>query len=812
MQRQTFNAGWRVQPGITGPFDFFHGAKAQTQEVNLPHDAMIFEPRDPACESGAQTGFYPTKSYTYLKAFAVPADWAGDTVLLEFQGVMQKSMVYLNGEFLGGHSCGYTGFTVDLTPYLRPGVENELKVLAIGQEKASRWYSGMGIYRDVYLWRGRDVYLKPNGVNVITECADRESAAVRLEMSLENRLSRPKNIRVKFRLLSPEGAAAAEDWACAILAPRETSVLTQRLAVDNPRLWSPEHPELYTWQAELWEDDTLLDSGEGACGIRTLQVDARHGLRINGETVKLRGACIHHDHGVIGAAGFYDAEVFKMQGLKAAGFNAIRSAHHPAGEALLAACDRVGILVMDELADMWNDPKNPNDYSLDFRRDWEDAARAMTEKDMNHPSVVLYSTGNEIPEISRLQGAAAHRRIARRLRELDPTRFTTCGINGFLAVSDLLTGQMKQQDQGESAGSEGLNAFMGSSERDGMDAFSSGDMLTERLEPTVSAVDVVGYNYLTARHELEHLRHPQRVVVGSETFPPEIGTLWPIVEKNAHVIGDFTWTGWDYLGEAGIGIFHYGETRGQGWYPDRLAYCGDISLNAYRRPASFLREIAYGLRKAPYIAVQRPERYGESFDKNSWKYIDALPCWTYPGLEGKPVKVYVLAQAQEVELFINGRSLGRKKVGESEPLTAVYELEYEPGELKAAAYQNGAVMEESAIVTVGEACALRVKASQETLKPIEGLCFLTVDLVDEGGRVNLREEKEVTVKVEGAGTLLGFGSGAPSTEGGYQDAAWPTFDGRVMAVVRAGEPGEITVTFSALGCQDVVRKLTVAAQ
>lgn len=811
MRRQKFNTGWRVQPGVTGPFDQLHGSLPQGEEALLPHDAMILEPRDPACESGAQTGFYPTRSYTYQKDFPVPADWAGDRVLLEFQGVMQKAMVYLNGEFLGGHSYGYTGFTVDLTPSLRPGGVNRLKVLAIGQERASRWYTGMGIYRDVYLWRGRDIYLPPHGVKAVTECADRESATVRLEMALENRLPTPKTVRVRFRLLDPEGAPAGEDWAWAVLAPEGSSLLTQRLVLDAPRLWSPDHPDLYTWQAELWEGESLLDREEGSCGLRTLQVDARHGLRLNGETVKLRGACIHHDHGVIGAASFYDGEEFKMRGLKAAGFNAVRSAHHPAGEALLEACDRVGILVMDELSDMWNEPKNPHDFGLDFARDWESAARAMVEKDQNHPCVVLYSTGNEIPEISRAQGAWTHSRIAARLRELDPTRFTTCGINGFLAVSDLLPeGEEQENPQGESAGSEALNQVMGG--QDSMDGFSVSPLLTERLEPTVSSVDVVGYNYLTARHELEHRRHPQRVVVGSETFPPEIGALWPIVEKNPHVIGDFTWTGWDYLGEAGIGIFHYGEAKGQGWYPDRLAYCGDISLNGFRRPASYLREIAYGLRKAPYIAVERPERYGEGFDKNNWKYIDALPCWTYPGFEGKPVKVYVLAPAGEVELFLNGRSLGRKTVGEAGPLTAVFQLEYQPGELRAAACRDGALAEETVLSTAGPACALQVEASREAIQAGEGLCFLTVDLADREGRVNRREEKPVTVKVEGAGTLLGFGSGAPSAEGSYQDRVWPTFDGRVMAVVRAGqEPGEIRVTFSAPGCADEVRTIRVTA-
>lgn len=813
MKKQLFNTGWKLQKGILGPFEQFFGAKAPEKEVTLPHDAMIEEKRDPACESGTQTGFYPTKSYTYLKELDVPADWDGDTVLLEFEGVMQKAMVYLNGEFLGGHSYGYTGFTVDLTPSLRCGQKNLLKVLAIGQEKASRWYTGMGIYRDVYLWRGKDVFFPPRPVQVTTEAIENGYATVRLDIQVENKLSRYQQARVNLRLTAPDGVTAAEEWAAVTLGPGETSRFPQRLTVENPKLWSPEHPDLYTWKVELWDGDTLLDSAEGPCGIRTLRLDARRGLQINGETVKLRGACVHHDNGVIGAVSLYDAEVYKLKGLKAAGFNAIRCAHHPAGEALLRACDTVGILVMDELADMWNDPKNPHDFSLDFAARWEDEVSYMTKKDYNHPCVVLYSTGNEIPEIGNRQGTAMQRKIAWKFRESDSTRFTTCAINGYLAVSDAILSNREnheKKDQTGTGGNEALNDVMGGSEQELLDNLSVSPLLTGRVEPAVGSVDVAGYNYLTARHELEHQNHPHRVVVGSETFPPEIGTLWPIVEQNGHVIGDFTWTGWDYLGEAGIGIFHYGEIKGQGWYPDRLAYCGDITLNGYRRPVSYLREIAFGLRKAPAIAVERLEVYGKQFDKNNWKYVDALDSWTYPGWEGKPAKVYVLAQAEEVELFLNGRSLGRKPVGKEAPLTAIFELTYEPGELKAVAYQDGEVIGESSVSTAGEAAALQVEVSQEVLAPVEGLSFLTVDLVDQDGRPNRRAEKEISVTVEGAGTLLGFGSGAPSTEGSYQSTTWPTFDGRVMAAVRAGEkPGKIKVTFSAPGCPDVRKVLIV---
>lgn len=812
MKKALFNHDWIVRQGVQDPFSALFRGAAPGKHITLPHDAMIEEDRNPACESGTQSGFYPAKSYTYTKTFTAPADWQGKRTLIEFEGVMQRAMVYLNGEFLGGHDYGYTGFTVDLTPYLRYGKENQLKVLALGREKASRWYSGMGIYRDVYLWQGGDIYIKQNSLKVTIEAVEDGYALLGVNGRAVNQNAQPKLVELR---LSIDGAAPLSAMLC--LAPGENCFF-QRITVDSPALWSPDSPKMYDCKAELYEDETLLDAEAARFGIRTLQLDARQGLRINGKTVKLRGACIHHDNGIIGCTNLYDAERFRMEQLKAAGFNAIRSAHHPAGPSLLRACDDVGILVMDELSDMWNEPKNPHDFGLDFAKDWENAAAEMVQKDYNHPSVVLYSTGNEVPEIGRAQGYIQHRAIVEKIKSLDPTRYTTCGINGFLAVSDALGSMMEQQKEetihagAAGAGSEALNSMMGAAQWEQTDKFSESPLLTQRLEPTVSSVDVAGYNYLTARHVLEHENHPDRVVVGSETFPPEIGRLWPIVEENPHVIGDFTWTGYDYLGEAGIGIPHYGEVTAQGMFPDRLAYCGDIDLNAARRPVSFLREIAFGLRKEPYIAVHRPEVFGKQFDPNNWKYFDSLHSWTYPGQEGRPTRVYVLADCDEVELMLNGSSLGRKKIGEVLPYTAAYDVDYQPGELKAVGYRDGKPCGEDLLSTAGPAAAMKATVYNVTVRAGgQGLSFITVDLVDKAGGPNLADNRTVTVKVEGAGSLQGFGSADPSSEGSYQNPACPAFHGRVMAVIRSGgEPGECRVTFSARGLEDVSVTVQVA--
>lgn len=772
--------------------------------VSLPHDAMIEEPRDRACASGAQYGFYPAGSYTYTKTFFAPEEWAEDQVFLEFEGVQQQALVYLNGEFLAGSDCGYAGFFADMTPYLRIGQENTAKVLVTVRELVSRWYPGAGIYRDVWLWRGGELAFIPEKQRITTVSIENDYALLGLEGTVRSRTARAGNLTLTAKITDNDGSGVAEARLVIPVLPLENAAFHTVITVDRPRLWSDLTPHLYKCRLSLYEGDNLLDCWEEPFGIRALALDARQGLRVNGVPTKLRGACIHHDNGVIGAAALYDAEYHRMKLLKDAGFNAIRSAHNPAGKALLRACDELGIYVMDELSDMWNEPKNAQDGALSFGQNWEKYAEGIVNKDYNHPCVILYSIGNEIPEIGRISGAAQARKISETLRGLDPTRYTTFGLNGFLAISDdLPLFAAAAQEAHSAAGSEELNSMMGGTRQQMMDAFAVNDILTKRVEAAASCVDVVGYNYLTIRHALEHTLHPDRIVVGSETFPPEIARLWKTVKENTHVIGDFTWTGMDYIGEAGIGIFHYeADNKAQGWYPDRLAYCGDLDLNGTRRPVSYLREVAYGLRKEPFIAVEWGDRFGKFYDENNWKYADCIDSWTFPGYEHCPARVRVFADCDEVELFLNGVSLGRKRPEDS---TAVFDLTYEPGQLTAIAYGGGNILGKSTLVTAKGATSLRVTVDKTTLQADgQSLAFLTADLTDADGVWNRWEKKDVTVTVEGAAVLQGFGSADPSAEGSYQDHTWATWDGRVMAVIRSTrETGNIRVHFSAPGCEDI---------
>lgn len=797
MKASRFHTEWWVKDGVAQPFDaIFLGGIPKGEPVMLPQDAMILETRDEHCESKNQAGYYPAKTYTYTKEFHAPAEWENQTVLVEFEGVMAQAMVYLNNQLLACHKYGYSGFYVDLREALLYDRKNTLKVVAVNQELASRWYPGSGIYRDVVLWEGGRQTFVPDGVRLTTLAARDNAAEISVAYEMKNAQADEAAVTVTLELLDGQQVIHTQEQAHVL---KDDSVGEVHCSLTNVQLWSPEHPFLYTLRLTMRDaSGKVCDEHTEAVGLRKLSLSAETGLCINGETVKLRGACIHHDNGIIGATTLYAAEEYRLTKLKEAGFNSIRSAHHPASKAMLRACDKLGMLVMDELTDMWCEQKNAHDFALDFPLVWQDEVARMVRKDYNHPCVVLYSTGNEIPEIGCTSGHRMNKKLVDAIHQLDSTRYVTNGISGFLAVSYHMEKQGKMEDRreayekaqaeaaNEAQGSEKMNAIAGDVERKMMDVFSCSPLLNESILPVEEACDVVGYNYLTARHEYIHGEHPEWIVVGSETYPTEIAELWSIVEKNSHVIGDFTWTGYDYLGEAGIGIFHYDptmlESGYQGWFPDRLAYCGDINLNGYRRPVSYLREIAYGLRTKPYLFARRVDKAGQRHDKNRWKYHDGVHSWTYPGYEGTETMVYVLTKDPEAELFLNGVSLGKKKVGEVEVLTAIFEVPYQPGTLTVRTASG-----EDSIVTAGEVAGLRVEASRTVLeKGGQDVIFITADLVDSEGRANHFAVRKIEAVLEGEAVLAGFGSADPSCEGSYTDTVWETFDGRVMAAVRSG--------------------------
>lgn len=814
MKQISFNDNWIVSEKC-GTFGMQENTQSRT--VTLPYDVLISTQPTPDAPGGYKTGFYRSGTWEYKKNFSVPVEYVHKKVMLRFDGVYRRAMVYINGDYAGGRSSGYSQFFIDTGRFLKYGAENVIKVV-VHTADDERWYSGAGIYRNVYMLTGDLVHIVPHGLKITTPDITEERAVVKTVVCVKNDSAAAKvTVRIEMEIRDRDQNIVAVGQAPLTVYQGETAALHQRLYVNTPLLWDVDTPNLYTCHTKvLREDDTLLDESVEYFGIRSLSLDTQNGLSINGKAVKLRGACIHHDNGPIGAASLYSAEARRVALLKESGFNAVRMSHNPSSPTLLEACDRLGMLVMDEAFDQWTLNKSDFDYANDFMKCWEEDLTAMVDKDYNHPSVILYSIGNEISDTGTPNGAVTGRRLAEKLRGLDDARFITNGINGMVAVMELLTSMydnsQKQAAQGEKEGAE-INSMM-SSFGDAMKNIMTLEVVTKVTAESFACLDVAGYNYMDRRYETDREQFPNRIICGTETFSPDIDQNWRKVRDNAHVIGDFCWTGWDYLGEAGIGHVRYTPSHVAegvyGTYPALTSMTGDISITGYRRPSSYYKQIVFGLRKEPFIAVQRPQHYNDTPITTPWCFSDSVSSWSWPGYEGKPIKVEVYSDADEVELLVNNTSIERQSVGESHRFKAVFDTAYQSGEIVAIAYDNGKARSRSSLRSANGDMQLMVipECGQLSVNSSE-LVYLPITLTDNNGNLFMNLDRKVRVEVEGTGELFGFGTDDPKAAECFADTERTTFDGRALAVIRPTGKGEIKVTVCCDGLQECMVTLQV---
>lgn len=795
MRRAAFNKDWQFRRHAKF-FEEATGAADEWRSVTLPHDATLAEDR--VATSIPASGYFPGGVYEYRTTLAAPIEFRDHRVILDFEGVYRGAMVYVNGSLAGQWASGYTGFTVPLDDFLQFGLDNEIRVVCRAHVD-SRWYAGAGIHRPVHLVVGGLLHIALDGIRVRTRSTDDDFATIEVTTTLEQEGRGLRTVDAITEIRDADGVSVAAGQVPVSVIPGEPAVLRQRLLVPRPALWSPDTPNLYTASVTLRDGDVNVDEDVVAFGIRTVDVDPVRGLRINGVPTKLRGACIHSDNGVLGAATIDRADERRVELLKAAGFNALRNAHNPASRALLSACDQLGLLVMDEAWDTWTVSKSDFDYALDFPQWWEQDLESMVRQDANHPSVIFYSIGNEIPELGKPHGALWSRRLAEKLRSLDDTRLITNGINGMLTVIGETTGT------GEPPAAGGINTMM-TEQGDFMKELSASDLVGHRTAESFGVLDVAGMNYMDARYESDGQQFPNRVIVGSETYPDKIDKLWRLVTDNAHVIGDFTWTGWDYLGEAGIGRVADSEdpTAGQvaGPYPWLLAWVGDLDITGHRRPASYYREIVFGLRTDPFLAVVRPEHSGRKTVGTPWAWSDSVDSWSFNDADSVPLTVEVYSDADQIELLLNGASQGTAPAGEPHRFKAIFEVPYVPGTLTAVATTAGVETGRFSLTSATGQPQLHVTADRPAIRSDEtDLAYVTITLQDPDGTVFLGQDQQVNVTIDGPGVLQGLGSSAPSTEWSYRGQTCATFDGRALAVVRPEGPGEITVTTSTLDGQ-----------
>lgn len=538
---------------------------------------------------------------------------------------------------------------------------------------------------------------------------------------------------------------------------------------------------------------------------------------MNGRPIKLAGAGLHHENGPAGAISLDCIEERKIARLKESGFNAIRTAHNPPSPALLRACDKLGMLVMEELFDTWTHGKVDFDNTLTFQTTWEKDVEAVVEEAYNHPSVLMYSIGNEIADTGSANGAVLGRKIVEKLRGLDGTRYIINCVNGMVSVMGIMEKMWKNSQEAVNApsqdGQNAINGMMGGL-GDTMRQVMLLDEVTNFTEESFSAVDIAGYNYMDSRYGLDQERFPNRVICGTETFIPDIDTNWEKVMKYPHVIGDFCWTGWDYVGEPSTGLVKYEAPPleyGMGCpYPASLSQVGEFTISGNKRTCSYYHEIILGRRKGPFLAMYRPERYASEPIYTPWSWSDTVRGYSFEGYEGKPALVEVYADADEVELLVNGKSLGRKPIGRENRHKVVFDFTYEPGELRAVAYADGNKIGEDVLRSaVGTSRIHAVPEKREVSLDERELIYLSIAVTGENGEVYIQNRTKIMVEPDGGVEWLGYGTDDPLPEENFVDHERTLYDGRAIAVFRPTKAGTVRFTLSGEGLEAQVVEVQV---
>ncbi len=793
-RRQSFNEGWRFLKGDADGAERPGFQDSQWRQIQLPHDWAIEGPFD--SHMNPHTGALPIfGTGWYRKAFTMPESAKGRYFSIEFDGAMNNAKVWLNGEELGGRPYGYIGFSFDLTPYLHYGSqENVLAVRLTPEDHSSRWYPGAGIYRNVWLITTGALHVDRWGTYVTTPEVTDQSATVSVKTQVRNRTGSEAKVTLRTSVLDAAGKSVIRKDDAVTIPAGAVQTAATTLTVAKPQRWDIDHPYLYTVVSEVMDGNKDVDRYTTPIGIRTIAYDKDKGFLLNGRHTKIHGVCDHHDLGALGAAVNRRAIERQLEILKGAGVNALRTSHNPPAPEVLDACDRMGIVVMDESFDMWRRQKVANDYHKYFDEWSERDVRDMVHRDRNHPSIIMYSIGNEIPEQSSPDGWQIARRLTGFFHEEDPTRPTTSAFNN--------------PDQA----------------------------IRNKL---AEEVDLVGINYKPTQYERFLKEHPSWIFYGSETascvssrgvyhLPIEkyqkdpslqltgydvIAPPWaycPDIEfemqdKLPNLLGEFVWTGFDYIGEP-TPYFNGGNSANTDW-PARSSYFGFVDLAGFPKDRYYLYKSVW----------------------TSKPMVHVLPHWNWAGKEGQNIPVMAYTNADEVELFLNGKSLGRKKhfgepvdlpvgpnISQDRKYMSKYRLEwqvpYQPGSLKAIAYQNGKEVASDEVRTAGAPAQVRLTPDRATIQGDgEDLSFVTVRIEDKDGNVVPMADNLVHFNVTGAGALRAVDNGNAATTEPFNADQRKAFSGLALLIVRSnhGPAGKIHVTATSDGLKQATTEISV---
>lgn len=781
-------------PGSDFPFVSNSFDDSGWEVTDLPHDWAIKGPflEGPDAIVGGGMGRLPINGVAwYRRKLEIPAGDEGRSVFLDVDGAMSYTIVWLNGHLAGGWPYGYNSWRLDLTPYIIPGGDNQLAIRIDNPANSARWYPGAGIYRNVWLVKTDPVHVAQWGTFITSSDISKESATINIEITTDNDSEHDAVIEIKTDIYSLDRNFKRTDKPAAAFSPISTSVeaggsstVSASLILRNPKLWKPvpdEHAELYEAVTTIFKDGKPADSYTTRFGIRKIVFDPDKGLIVNGEHIPIKGVNQHHDLGALGAAFNLRAAERQLEMLKEMGCNAIRTAHNPPAPELLDLTDSMGFLVIDEIFDVWERRKTPHDFHLIFPDWYEQDTRAFVRRDRNHPSVILWSYGNEVGEqYTGEDGAAVAKRLSEIVREEDPSRLTTASINYAKPGMEMpaLLDVISLNYQGEGIrDAEAYSHLKGIRTSPLYKSFH--DSYPEKVilsSETASALSTRGtyifpvFEGISAPVSDETGGDQERMHVSAyELYTSQFGSspdkVFAAQDRHPFVAGEFVWSGWDYIGEP------------TPYYSARSSYCGIIDLAGFRKDRFYI----YQSRWRPELPV-----------------VHILPHWNWPDRIGQVTPVHVFTSGDEAELFLNNKSLGLKKNGQFEYRLRWDDVKYEPGELTVIAYKNAKKWAEERVNTTDIPAMLKAEADRNSIKADgSDLAFITVNITDKKGLRVPDSDNLVRFRVEGPGEIAATDNGDPSDMTEFPSFQRKAFGGRVLVIVRSKDRERGTIILKA---------------
>ncbi len=793
-------------PGNDFPFVQKDYDDSKWEDISLPHDWAIdgpfYEGPDPEVSGGM--GRLPVHGVAwYRKKLEIPVSDSSKIIYLDVDGAMSYAMVWLNGKLVGGWPFGYNSFRLDLTPYVNPGGDNQLAIRLDNPNHSSRWYTGGGIYRNVWLVKTNPVHIAQWGSKINTEYVSENSAEISLDLTIENRSDRVASISTVTEFFELDGESKRFDGAVAEIVSdvidvpaNETGNIKGSLIIESPKLWGPpptQVPNMYIAVTRLSENGKVVDEYKTPFGIRSLKYDPDSGVYVNNELIKLNGVNQHHDLGAIGAAFNTRAAERQLEILRDMGCNAIRTAHNPPAPELLDLTDQMGFLVIDESFDVWERKKTPHDFHLIFPDWYEQDLRSMIRRDKNHPSVIMWSYGNEVGEqYTDEDGAELAGKLRQICKDEDPTRLTTSAMNWakpdmpFPNSMDVISLNYQGQGIRQDPVFEGTDRIQTKplfpdfhkmhpdkviiSSETGHGVSSRGIFLFPVTDKITSPVrDGIGGN--------PSIQHVSAYELYSADYGSSADVIFGSIDRNAYVGGEFVWTGFDYIGEP------------TPYYSSRSSYSGVIDLAGFKKERFYLYKSQW-LPDTPMVHI--------------------IPHWNWPDRIGKVTPVHVFTSGDEAELFINGKSYGRKKKSEYEYRLRWDDIKYEPGEVKVIAYKNDDLWAQEVMKTTGESTELELTADRNVIKADgKDLSFITVKVVDENGVIVPTATNTIQFLVEGPGEIVATDNGDPTDFTPFPSDIRKAFSGVAVVIIRSlsGEKGEIVILAKSNGLGNAKLKI-----